>query len=89
MVSVRITDALDEDCGTYLNTKARIDIQEDLAPDVERTTLLHELTHDILFRTGLIQGRDKDDEERICDGIALGFLELIRKNPRLIEYLTT
>lgn len=86
---VRTTGALDEDCGNYDAGRAEIHISNQLAPDVERITLIHELTHDVLFRTGVENGMEKDDRERICDGIAVGFYELIRSNPSLIEYLTS
>lgn len=87
-VKVCFSDAID-DCGNYDSGKARINISPDLAPDIERITLLHELTHDILHRTGVENGLDKDDQERICDGLALGVLEIIRRNPALLDYLTS
>jgi len=57
----------------------------------QKVTLLHELTHAILLRNG--NSKDLDDKgiesEELVDSIAMGYFELMNRNPELMRWLTS
>lgn len=57
------------------------------APGNERDTLLHECLHALFAQTG--QATDmQDDEEQFVRRLTPALLDLLRRNPRLVAYLT-
>lgn len=80
----------DDDCGQYEEKTNAIHLAKGLSPDMERTTLLHELTHAVIFVAGLRDDlKEKDSEERFCNLFALLLHDLLRKNPRFVRYITS
>ena len=60
-------------------------------PQTQKATVLHELVHVILLRNGNSlddEEQKKIDSEELVDSMALGIMELVRRNPELIKWLT-
>lgn len=76
-----------EDHGLFDTSRGTIYIRADLSPDVERHALLHELAHDMFYRFGLENDIDKPTTERFCDAFALYVRDLVKNNPKLIDYI--
>lgn len=61
------------------------------APMQERDTLLHEVVHAVLWQAGLDEEHDvfKTDRmaERVVDVLATSLLDVLRRNPTLVDYL--
>jgi Zn-dependent peptidase ImmA (M78 family) len=68
----------------------QIYLAPDLAPGTERVAVLHELVH-ACFDDAAVGGvLDKeDDEEKVCLALAPRLLDVLRRNPKLVTYLTT
>lgn len=68
----------------------RIYLAPDLTPGTERVTMLHELMHACFddVKAGGVLKRE-DDEEKVCLVLAPRLLDLLRRNPKLVTYLTT
>lgn len=69
-----------------------IAIAEELAPDYEAETVLHEILHQCLRSVGLDPDRDakagaEDVEERAVSGLSGPLLATLRANPDLVAYL--
>lgn len=63
----------------------RIRIDEALAVDRQAQVLVHELVHLLIWKAG---GKVKLRlEERLCELVALGLMDLLVQNPALGEYL--
>jgi hypothetical protein len=60
-------------------------IRPGLGADVERESVLHELLHVVTRVVGLGQ---HDNEERFVTAMAPTLLDALRRNPRLVRYLT-
>ena len=66
----------------------------DATVQTKKATVLHELVHVILLRNGNSKDVEEDDtdtyainSEELVDGLALGFMELVRRNPELMRWL--
>ena len=64
----------------------------DTTPQTKKATVLHELIHVILLRNGNSGVVDDKDEvniqsEELVDSLALGFMELVRRNPELMRWI--
>ena len=57
----------------------------------QKATVLHELVHVILLRNGNLQDEYEEQKniqsEELVDGMALGIMELMRRNPELVRWL--
>lgn len=71
--------------GSIVYEKLEINILTNRAEQKKMQTLMHEITHGIIhsYRIPL----SDDDLEEITDRFATGFMQVIRDNPALIEYL--
>lgn len=75
------SDDLDCDCGEYLPEALRISIRENLAPDEERETLLHEVMHAVECQQNLRVS------EKVIRQLSIGIYEALKNNPELVAYL--
>ena len=62
-------------------------IDDDLGPDVERETVLHELLHHAFTQTVLEKMFTDEQEEQIIWGLSPLILQMWRENPKLRDYL--
>lgn len=70
----------------------RIWIDRQQTPLMEKDTVLHEVLHAVLDQCGVkrrFKDVDKEFEEDVVVEIAPRLLQVLRDNPRLVEYLTT
>lgn len=82
--------------GITFTERTEIVLNPDQAASQLRDTVLHELLHAVCDDVGLTDYRDapKDSvlsqelEERVVRALAGGVLALLRRNPRLVTYLT-
>ena len=67
----------------------QIFLAPDLTPGTERVAMVHELIH-ACFDDVKVGGvlKKEDDEEKVCLTLAPRLLEVIRRNPKLVAYLT-
>jgi len=86
---VKIVDDLHMKNGIYLygavdHTRRIIKINSGMHPEVEKTTLVHEMLHAVIHIAG---HSDLDDaiEERITDCISQALLPLLKTNPKLFN----
>lgn len=56
--------------------------------DVVKETLLHEVLHTITEYTGVDDDLGADDEEKVVNRLAPVLLDVLRRNPKLVAYLT-
>lgn len=54
-----------------------------------RDTLLHEVLHAICSLTGVSKDLEDDEEEKAVNRIAPALLDVLRRNPALVEFLTS
>ncbi len=81
------SDADKRTVGRVRMSAQRILVADDLGPDQEPDTVLHEVLH-CLFRLVNLQP-DRAEEERVVMGLAPVLLDALRRNPPLVQYLTT
>ena len=74
--------------GHYDECTTTITLAPDLTPDIRAETILHELLHAITAMTGLANELE-DDDEKIVRRLSPALLDMLRRNPALVEYLTT
>ena len=75
--------------GDTVISSLRIRIDDDLEPSVQRETMLHEALHALWWLTALPSNDLCDhDEEAVVKGLAAPLLDLLRRNPSLVEFLT-
>jgi hypothetical protein len=80
--------------GVSNSSEQRIALHPDNAPDYQAETLLHELLHQCLRVSGCDPDQDakvnlEDVEERAVRSMSGPLLDLLRRNPDLVVYLTT
>lgn len=71
--------------GLYGNVDyahAEIQIDPDQSPDMLRASVLHELTHAMLYQAG-----DTEHSEAVAVALGYALLGLIRDNPQLVGWL--
>lgn len=71
----------------YQNT--RLLISSKLTPDLTADTVLHEILHAISYSTGLVDLLGGESDERMARMLAPALLDVLRRNPALVRYLTT
>lgn len=64
-----------------------IEISTNRSIDNLKQTLLHEVVHGILKTRGVENLIPEDVRENVVEGFATGLLQVIRDNPRLMDYL--
>ena len=81
--------------GTCGEDTQLILVDDQLGPDQERDTVLHEVLHAVFYAMNVKAVLPKDEagdskelEEKIIFALATRLLELLRDNPKLVEYLT-
>jgi hypothetical protein len=90
--SVRYSSRLSDngEVGSTTFISQSIELLPGQGPDYERDTLLHEVLHAVVFNTNLrsMEGwREDGREEAIVQALAPVLLQVLRENPRLIDYL--
>lgn len=73
--------------GTCKIARQQILVADDLAPDQERDTILHEVLHGLLGMLNVIPKNKA--EERVVMTLAPILLDTLRRNPALVTYLLT
>lgn len=81
-------DAKDGLLGSHDGGRLVITLDPALAPDMMASVLIHELEHAILFQVGADEGLDQEQVERICNANSTLLLDMLRRNPKLVEHLT-
>lgn len=69
--------------------QGRLIISPKLGPDAMAETVLHEIVHAINYASGLNDELGADVEEKVTRMIATPLLDVLRRNPGLVRYLTT
>lgn len=81
--------------GQHDMRSGSIALAPDLASDIEAETLLHEVLHALFDATGVGGGEgeetllERDAEERLIRQCSPMLLDLLRRNPDLLAYLTS
>jgi Zn-dependent peptidase ImmA (M78 family) len=74
--------------GIINYTNSTIEIDDNRSEDNKRICLMHEIAHAILNDSKINKNIDDDDLlENLCDVIAKGFIQVIRENGDLINYI--
>lgn len=63
-----------------------ISIRDNLPEDKQIRVLVHELTHAVIFETPF-SIRKRFDLEEVCDIVGWHFLDLLRANPELAQFI--
>jgi Zn-dependent peptidase ImmA (M78 family) len=63
-----------------------INIRENLPEDKQLRVLVHELTHAVIFETPF-SVRKRFDLEEVCDIVGWHFLDMLRANPEIAQYI--
>ena len=71
----------DKYIGKTFENKEHIIISEDMSLYQEKSTLMHELIHCVLYNTG------HEHDELVIDALSCGFINLLLLNPELYEYI--
>ena len=72
--------------GTIDYCNNLISILETLGESQKKVTLMHEIMHGIVYERTL--DLNKSDEETVVNELGKGFINVIRDNPELIDYIT-
>ena len=67
--------------------KSEIQISEKISAENKKLVLMHEITHGITVERDVKDIIPEEHYEKVVDEIAKGFLQLIRDNPALINYI--
>jgi hypothetical protein len=86
-LSILSAEDLQNASGLYNDSKATISILKDLVPEVEKRVLLHELAHHMLYWGGLRNVIGEAVEEQVCDAFSVFVINMVRKNPKLIQWI--
>ena len=73
--------------GHVSTGQATIYINTDYAPTQQRDTLLHEVLHAIVYDTALHLDWDSVREEEVVSRLTPAILNVLRRNPELVECL--
>ena len=73
--------------GAYSSDDQAIFINGTTTEQTKAATLAHELVHAIMFTNNLEANEDTEKNEELVDGIALGLVELIKRNPDVMAYI--
>jgi hypothetical protein len=84
--SVRLLHAHGNRGATY-NDQSIVRIDPDRPKTALAETVLHELMHCIVDKSPLRDRFSKEDDEAIVVMMSVGVLELLRRNPELVEFL--
>jgi len=74
--------------GYYVEPTRRITLRPGMNPDKEREVMLHEVLHAAVTAGNLSMASD-EDEERVVAGLTGPLLDALRRNPKLVAYLTS
>lgn len=74
--------------GFIVADQRRIVLRPKTHPDKQREVMLHEVLHAAVSAGNLILASD-EDEERVVAGLTGPLLDALRRNPRLVAYLTS
>jgi len=76
------------DCKGMIDyNENRIELLDTVGASQQKVTLAHEIVHGIVYERGLVNMIKSDDFETLTDEIAKAFINLVRDNPDLIEYI--
>lgn len=67
--------------------RQRIAIDPDIPQDIATDTTMHEILHVIFYMSGLRDDFEVKEQERIVNTFATPLIQVIRDNPKLIEYI--
>lgn len=83
---IAVTPDIDE-FGHTANDVHRISINVDQSTVSMKDTLLHEVLHACFFTVNLRDQVDYEAEERIVRRLSTILLQVLRSNPKLVEYV--
>lgn len=83
---IAVTPDIDE-FGHTANDAHRIAINVDQSAVSMKDTLLHEVLHACFFTVNLRDQVDFETEERVVRRLATILLQVLRSNPKLVDYL--
>jgi hypothetical protein len=93
-VSKKAQERVDRDTegplyGMWDGKSATILLSTRAADTIMRETLVHEILHAVLELSGAssVHIKDSDEEEGIVRSIAPMLLDVLRRNPKLVDYL--
>lgn len=66
-----------------------ITLRPEQAPSTLVETLLHEVLHALLSQTGIVADIGNEEEEKAVNRLAPLLLDTLRRNPALVEFLTS
>jgi hypothetical protein len=75
-------------CGSADHLAQKISLSPKLGPDARAEVLLHECIHAIFEQTKLDAGLKFDVAERLVEVLGYSVLDLLRRNPKLVAFLT-
>ena len=75
------------DAGCYDHLRGTIAVRDGLAPLPEREVVVHETLHVATEVAGLRDELGDEKEEAVVRRLAPVVLDILRRNPRLVEYL--
>lgn len=82
-------EAKNTDClGLHEPKTQRISLDPDQGSDCEADTLLHEVLHAVWMIGGMQEGAASKHEELVVTTLATLLLDTLRRNPKLVAYLT-
>ncbi len=81
-------DASEDLAGRCSHRTLTIHVDPDQARSQMRDTLLHEVLHAVANMTALDNEWGDEQEEEVILRLAPALLDVLRRNPRLVEFLT-
>ena len=84
--------AAESSVGSRLNglshaAQATIHIDPNAVTQFQRSTMIHEVIHQVFEASGWAPSPD-DTEEMVCRALSTGLLGVLRENPGLVRWLT-
>lgn len=75
--------------GHFVPATATIVVDPDQTDASARVTVLHEVFHAIWWNSGMRGEFTSREEELVVTAISSGLLDVLRRNPELVAYLTS
>lgn len=86
--AIRTDRRASDDYGETFLDRCEIVVSSKQGPSQRRETVLHEILHACSSLTGLRVEMGEGWDESMCTRMAPVLLDVLRRNPRLVEFLT-
>jgi len=63
-------------------------IRKNMTNQMKSLTLMHEITHAIMYNNNVGMLKEEEQNEDLVDRMGMGFMEVIKRNPEIISFVS-